>query len=200
MQSPVGLVMTEQRDHLTDEVRARYDGFADVLAELAGGDCAVGHYLDPLPAGERLVLTGSYAPWAAHDQAELAAFGSRLLGDERPVLGVCAGMQLLARFAGGRRDHMTDSAGEHGFVTVDVIAAHPALAGLPPRWEVFQQHDDEVAELPDSLELVASNGASRVQAFIGRERPWWGTQFHPERFDAAHPDGRALLGAFLTRS
>ena len=37
----------------------------------------------------------------------------------------------------------------------------------------------------------------RVQAFIGRERPWWGTQFHPERFTAEEPDGRAFLEAFF---
>jgi GMP synthase (glutamine-hydrolysing) len=200
MQPRVGLVITEHLDHLDAQVRARYDRFADVLAELAEGGCAVSHYLGPLPEGARLVLTGSYAAWAVHDQAELDALGGRLLADERPVLGVCAGMQLLARFAGGRHDHMADTTGEHGFVTVDVVGSHAALAGLPDRWQVFQQHADEVAQLPDSLELVASNSTSRVQAFIGRDRPWWGMQFHPERYDAAHPDGRALLGAFLTRT
>jgi GMP synthase-like glutamine amidotransferase len=196
----VGLVTTEHPDHLDAEVRARYDRFADVLADISGGICSVASYLDPLPAGERLVLSGSYAPWAVHDQGELVAFGARLLADERPALGVCAGMQLLTRFAGGRHDHMSGTAGEHGYVTVDVVARHPALDGLPRRWEVFQQHGDEVAELPDSLELVATNAASRVQAFIGRERPWWGTQFHPERYDELHPDGRAVLSAFLART
>lgn len=198
MQPAVGLVITEQPDHLDAEVRARYDRFAAVLAEISGGAVAVGHYLDPLPTGERLLLTGSYAAWATHDQDALEAFGARLRSDPRPVLGVCAGMQLLARFAGGRHDHMPDVEGEHGFVTVDVVAEHPALRDLPRSWQVFQQHGDEVAELPDSLELVASNAASRVQAFIGRERPWWGTQFHPERYDATHPDGRALLETFLS--
>jgi GMP synthase-like glutamine amidotransferase len=200
MDARVGLVITEHPGHLDADVRARYDRFADVLADLAGGPCAVGHYLEPLPSGERLVLSGSYAAWAVHDEVELDAFGARLRADDRPVLGVCAGMQLLARFAGGRHDHMSDTTGEHGFVTVDVVASHPALAGLPERWEVFQQHGDEVVELPESLELVASNSTSRVQAFIARDRPWWGTQFHPERYDATHPHGRELLAAFLRAS
>jgi GMP synthase-like glutamine amidotransferase len=200
MDARVGLVISEHPGHIDAGVQARYDRFADVLAEVAGGRCEVGHYLEPLPAGRCLVLTGSYAPWAVHDQAELEAFGARLSADGRPVLGVCAGMQLLARAAGGRHDHMSDSTGEHGFVTVDVVSSHPALAGLPQRWEVFQQHGDEVVELPDSLELVASNSTSRVQAFISRDRPWWGMQFHPERYDGTHPHRRELLAAFLRAS
>jgi GMP synthase-like glutamine amidotransferase len=200
MEPRVALVISEHRDHVTPEALDRYAQFAAVLGGLTGGPCPLSHHLDPLPASERLVLSGSYAPWAVHDPGELDAFGARLLADERPTLGVCAGMQLLARFAGGRHDHMADPHGEHGFVTVDVVASHPALAGLPARWEVFQHHDDEVTELPASLELVASNGASAVQAFIGRDRAWWGMQFHPESYDAAHPDGRALLGAFLGRT
>jgi GMP synthase-like glutamine amidotransferase len=200
MDARVGLVMTEDPEHLDAAVRAHYDRFAELLADMAGGPCAVGHYVEPLPAGRCLVLTGSYAAWAVHDQGALDAFGARLRADDRPVLGVCAGMQLLARFAGGRHDHMRDTTGEHGFVTVDVVSSHPALARLPQRWDVFQHHDDEVVELPDSLELVASNSTSRVQAFIARERPWWGMQFHPERYDATHPHGRELLAAFLRLS
>jgi GMP synthase-like glutamine amidotransferase len=200
MEPRVALVVSEHRAHITPEALARYTRFAALLEELTGGPCPLSHHLDPLPAAERLVLSGSYAPWAVHDPAELDDFGARLLADDRPALGVCAGMQLLARFAGGRHDHMADPAGEHGFATVDVVASHPALRGLPERWEVFQHHDDEVAELPPSLQLVASNSASAVQAFIGRERSWWGMQFHPESYDEAHPDGRALLGAFLTRT
>jgi GMP synthase (glutamine-hydrolysing) len=181
-------------------VRARYDGFADVLADVAGGRCSVAHYLDPLPAGDALVLSGSYAPWAVHDQGALDALGVRIAADSRAALGVCAGSQLLARFSGGRHDHMSDAEGEQGFVAIELATNHRALAGLPASLQVFQEHWDEIVELPESLELVASNGTCRVQAFIARDRPWWGMQFHPERYDAEHPHGRELLAAFLATS
>jgi GMP synthase-like glutamine amidotransferase len=199
MDARVGLVITEHPDHIDAGVRARYERFADVLADVAGGPCSVGHYLDPLPAGDVLVLSGSYAPWAVHDQDALDDLGSRIRGDDRPALGVCAGSQLLARFSGGRHDHMAETTGEQGFVTVELAPGHPAFGGLPGRLEVFQEHTDEIVELPESLELVASNAACRVQAFISRDRPWWGMQFHPERYDAQHPHGRKLLAAFFAR-
>lgn len=193
----VGLVITEDREHVDATAQARYNRFADVLSEIAGGPCVVAHYRDPLPSGDALVLSGSYAPWAVHDQDALDDLGARITADDRPALGVCAGSQLLARFSGGRHDHMADTAGEQGFVTIELAPEHPALAGLPLRLRMFQQHTDEIVELPESLELVASNAACRVQAFIARDRPWWGVQFHPERYDAEHPHGRELLAAFF---
>jgi GMP synthase-like glutamine amidotransferase len=196
----VGLVITEHPGHIDASVRARYDRFAEVLAEVAGGPCTLAHYLEPLPAGNALVLSGSYAPWAVHDQSALDALGARIAADSRPALGVCAGSQLLARFSGGRHDHMPDAAGEQGFVAIELATRHPALAGLPASLRVFQEHSDEIVELPESLELVASNGACRVQAFIARDRPWWGMQFHPERYNAEHPHGRELLAAFFAAS
>ncbi|MDX6527312.1 MAG: hypothetical protein QOI43_2823 [Gaiellales bacterium] len=199
MDARVGLVITEHPGQVDAGVRARYERFAAVLADVAGGPCSVAHYLDPLPAGDVLVLSGSYAPWAVHDQHALDDLGTRISADDRPALGVCAGSQLLARFSGGRHDHMADTAGEQGFVTVELAPVHPAFAGLPGRLEVFQEHTDEIVELPASLELVASNAACRVQAFISRDRPWWGMQFHPERYDAQHPHGRKLLAAFFAR-
>jgi GMP synthase-like glutamine amidotransferase len=199
MDARVGLVITEHPDHVDAGVRLCYERFADVLADVAGGPCRVAHYLDPLPAGDVLVLSGSYAPWAVHDEHALDDLGARISADDRPALGVCAGSQLLARFSGGRHDHMPDTGGEQGFVTVELAPAHPAFADLPGRLEVFQEHTDEIVELPASLELVASNTTCRVQAFISRDRPWWGMQFHPERYDAQHPHGRKLLAAFFAR-
>jgi GMP synthase (glutamine-hydrolysing) len=197
VQRAVGFVISEAPGEITPEVQAGYDRAAAVLAAVAGEDVVQTNYTDPLPEADVLVLSGSWAPWAAHDQRELDAFAGRLREDPRPALGICAGMQLLARAAGGRHDHMADRAGEHGFQPVELVADHPALAGLPRTLPVFEEHGDEVSELPGSLELVASNGASRVQAFIGRDRPWWGTQFHPERATDGAPDGLAVLRAFF---
>jgi GMP synthase-like glutamine amidotransferase len=197
MRPTVGFVITEHPDRLDETARAAYARAADVLAEVAGGTTVTSHYLDPLPAADTLVLSGSWAPWALHDPAALDDLGTRVLADERPVLGICAGMQLLARFAGGTHDHMADTRGEHGFTVVEIVSAHPAIAALPRRLRVFQEHGDEVTVLPDELELIGSNTASPIQAFISRRRPWWGTQFHPERYEQDMPDGRALLEAFF---
>jgi GMP synthase-like glutamine amidotransferase len=198
MQPRIGLVMSEHPDYLSAETHAGYAAFKETLEALTGGTCETTHYLDDLPVRATvLVLTGSYAPWSVHDRHELQAYTTRLSTDSRPILGVCAGSQLLARAAGGHHDRMPDPSGEQGFLEVTMTRPHPALEGLPETWHVFQQHADEVTSLPPSLGLVASSPRARVQAFIASDRPWWGTQFHPERYDEAHPVGRELLLRFF---
>ena len=88
----------------------------------------------PLPRGERPLRTrtrscisGSSAPWAAHDPAALDRLGEVVVASGRPVLGICAGMQLLGRFAGGRIDHAAEP--EIGELEVEVDRARRALPG-----------------------------------------------------------------------
>jgi GMP synthase-like glutamine amidotransferase len=193
----IGLVITEHADHLDGERFAAYDRAAQVLAAEAGAGCLQSHYLDALPRVDALVLSGSSAPWAAHDIDELDAFGRRVVRAGAPTLGICAGMQLLARFAGGRFGEMPDGLGEDGFLDVELSADPGPFAGLPSRLQVFQEHHAEVTSLPAEFDVVASSPACRVQAIVSRTRPWWGTQFHPERYDERHPHGRAVLAAFF---
>jgi GMP synthase-like glutamine amidotransferase len=197
MRPAVGFVITEHPDRLDETAQAAYARAARVLAGASGGSSVTSHYLDALPDADTLVLSGSWAPWALHDQDALDDLGARVIADGRPVLGICAGMQLLARFAGGSHGQMTDTRGEHGFTVVEIVSEHPAIASLPRRMRVFQEHGDEVKELPRELELIATNTASPVQAFISTRRPWWGTQFHPERYERDLPDGKTILEAFF---
>ena len=55
----------------------------------------------------------------------------------------------------------------------------------------------EVTELPASLTNLARTETTAVKAIASRERWWWGTQFHPERHDAGHPDGARILANFF---
>ncbi|HWS57696.1 MAG TPA: gamma-glutamyl-gamma-aminobutyrate hydrolase family protein [Actinotalea sp.] len=92
-----------------------------------------------------------------------------------PVLGVCLGMQLLAR-ALGAAVH-TGPAPEIGFAPVDVRGDDPVLAPLGARPTVLHWHGD-VAELPSGATLLASSPNTPVQAF--RTGSALGLQFHLE--------------------
>ena len=102
-----------------------------------------------------------------------------------PVLGVCLGMQLLARALGARvhAGHGT----EVGFAPVDVVAPDPVLAPSGPRPTVLHWHSD-AADLPAGATLLAGSGVTPVQAF--RAGSAVGLQFHLEMT----PD---LLGEWL---
>jgi GMP synthase (glutamine-hydrolysing) len=113
----------------------------------------------------------------------------------RPVLGICAGLQLQALFAGGRIGPARVA--EHGFLPVQVQDRSDLLRGLPDEIVVFQDHRDEVTVLPDGFRVLASSAHCAVQAIADSERRWWGTQFHPEEFRPDHAAGEDVLRAFF---
>ena len=55
----------------------------------------------------------------------------------------------------------------------------------------------EVKELGPDLRLLAISRDCRVQAFVHRSRPVYGTQFHPETPLKAYPDGFRVLRNFF---
>src|SRR5947207_1268906 len=62
---------------------------------------------------------------------------------------------------------------------------------------VRESHVCEIKRLPACFDLIATNENCRVQAIRHRDRPLWGTQFHPELYQEAAPHGRAVLRNFF---
>ncbi|GEN78747.1 type 1 glutamine amidotransferase [Actinotalea fermentans] len=146
----------------------------------------------PAPADlAGLVVLGG--PMGADDDARhpgLAAERSllaRAVDADLPVLGVCLGMQLLARALGAavHAGHGT----EIGFAPVEVLADDPVLRPLGPAPTVLHWHSD-AAELPSGATLLARSTVTPVQAF--RAGSALGLQFHLE-LDA--PDLEAWLAS-----
>jgi GMP synthase-like glutamine amidotransferase len=200
MQDAVGLVVTEHRSRLDAARKRRYEEIRSSLEEIAGQPVRSIHYLDADRLGPGpVVLSGSSAPWDEHDAADLARLGDAVRSADAPVLGICAGLQLLAGFAGGRVEPMAADGRppERGYLPLDVLDDSDLLAGLPARATVFQSHTDEISELPADFRVLARTRGCEIQAIAAPERRWWGTQFHPERFDADRPDGKRVLANFF---
>jgi GMP synthase (glutamine-hydrolysing) len=189
VQVRVRLVYTERRADLTDARARNYERLRAGLAA-AGAEVSWCWYEDVDVAGaDAVVLSGSSAPWSSHDVARLDGLGEAIGG--LPVLGVCAGLQLLARFAGGRVGPA--AVPERGLLPVDVHDHGDLLHGLQDRIVVYQDHTDEVTELPDGFRVLASSADCAVQAIADPARRWWATQFHPEE----SPDGDRIFRSFL---
>ena len=195
----VELVFTERRSELTDGRAENFARLRERLAAASGKTIEVSHYeeIDParLARADSLVLSGSSEPWSVRDPAELDRLGEAVVAAGRPVLGICAGMQLQARFAGGTIGPYGSS--EHGFLPVQIHDGADLLRGLRAEVVVFQDHDHEITVLPPGFRALASSPSCAVQAIADPARRWWGTQFHPEEFRPEHPAGEQVLRSFF---
>jgi len=86
---------------------------------------------------------------------------------------------------------------ERGFLPVRLVVSHPLLAGLGDHGVFFQAHYWELKDLPSGFQNLASSDITPYQIIAHRERPLFGTQFHPEHADRDHPDGRRLIENFF---
>ena len=192
------LVVTEYSGALSPERRDHYEAVRTRLERAAGAPVTAVQYeeLGSLGGADAVVLSGSFAPWAVHSSDAIDRLGDVVRSYDGPVLGICAGMQLQARFAGGTIRHSPGGL-ETGFSPIEVVEQGGLLAGLTSGVAVYQHHGDEIEELPDGFRVLARSARCAIQAILDPDRRWWGTQFHPEEFDAAHPEGERILRNFF---
>jgi len=110
-----------------------------------------------------------------------------------PVLGICYGMQLLAKDLDGNVS--PSERHEYGGAKLKVLSGQTQLfQNLPFELDVWMSHGDQVVSLPAGFHTTATTG-DVVTAIENEERQIYGVQFHPE---VAHtPLGKEVLRNFL---
>jgi GMP synthase (glutamine-hydrolysing) len=109
-----------------------------------------------------------------------------------PTLGICYGLQLLARAHGGVVAPADQR--EYGPATIAIAdGTNPLFAGLPGTLDVWMSHGDHVERAPEGWVVLASTPNAPVAA-IGRGTSV-GIQFHPEVVHT--PLGSDLIRNFL---
>ncbi|MDD4094235.1 MAG: diphthine--ammonia ligase [Methanothrix sp.] len=146
----------------------------DALNEL-GCSTRVLHYSqvteEALDACDRIILCGTALKDMGYS-AHLEAF-SWIKCQKKPLLGICAGMQVIAAVYGG-------SVVPHpqiGLVKMEILR-DSSLLGEPRFIEGYHLHNYS-ATLPDGFELIAGK-ASAADAFYHPVFPTFGIVFHPE--------------------
>lgn len=171
---------------------------------------------DQVRAADRVVLpgVGAFADCKAGLDAVpgmVEALVKRVIGQGAPFLGICVGMQLMAR-----------AGVEHGVhpglgwldATVEALAPsdpalkiphmgwnelivqapdHPLLAGIATGTHAYFVHSFAMRPADKSVVLASCDYGGEFPAVVGRDN-LVGTQFHPEKSQAA---GLSLIGNFL---
>ncbi len=110
-----------------------------------------------------------------------------------PVLGICYGMQLLAKDLRGAVSPSEKR--EYGRAKLKILIGETVMfEGLPRSLDVWMSHGDHVTRLPAGFRTTATTG-DVITAIENAERRIFGLQFHPE---VAHtPLGKEILRNFL---
>ncbi|HEX4999058.1 MAG TPA: glutamine-hydrolyzing GMP synthase [Terriglobia bacterium] len=125
-----------------------------------------------------------------------------------PVLGVCYGMQLIARELGGHVEPAAQR--EYGSRSIRSTGDSRLVGGLDRVW---MSHGDHILAPPPGFEVTAKSDTT-MAAMENRERGIYGIQFHPEVthtsngtellrrfvFDICKCSGDWTIGSFIDRA
>jgi len=140
------------------------------------------------PAG--IILSGGpmsvYDDGAPDVSSELFAFGV-------PVLGVCYGLQLLAKHLGGKVEQA--DAREYGKAEFSVSGASKLFENCLATSTVWMSHGDLVTSVPDGFQIIGTSDHSPVCAVQHEEKKMFGLQFHPEVVHSI--EGKKIIQNFL---
>jgi len=115
-----------------------------------------------------------------------------------PVLGICYGMQLLARHFGGE----VVPAGKREYGHADLVSKGTPgrlfdgffIEGKSPVW---MSHGDHVEKMPAGFEVIAATDNAPVAVIQDVSRNLYGVQFHPEVNHT--PRGEIIIDAFVRK-
>jgi GMP synthase-like glutamine amidotransferase len=199
--------------------RARLAETTDRLERVAGAPAQLLGFAEVSPvwiaqsSPAAIIIGGNTTDWGEFDFEEMAGLLEVIRAAPVPILGICAGHQLIgyahhvkwgplgplqhgeidpdSRFAPGQRK-------QRGFLSVQLDLRCPLFRGMDATADLFQSHYWQLEDVPPGFAARASSPWSAIQAIERLGRPVFGVQFHPERYDAAHPHGAVILRNFIT--
>jgi GMP synthase (glutamine-hydrolysing) len=110
-----------------------------------------------------------------------------------PVLGICYGMQLMAKLLSGEVRRAPRR--EYGFARLNVKRKTPLFYGINRGTQVWMSHGDEVKKMPSGFKVIARTKNAPIASMEDGARRLYGVQFHPEVIHTA--EGKKILKNFL---
>jgi GMP synthase (glutamine-hydrolysing) len=205
-----------------DQARAAHDDFtAQVrrkLEETSGTLCVMKHFrevsrgwLRALGA-QAVVIGGNAADWAHYTDDDLSEMMEIIRAEEWPTLGLCGGMQMIARAYGvGTRllsplspdgadispQYGSEQCKEGGYLPVRIAAANPIWQGMADQPVFLFAHYLELEHVPPGFVNLATTDRCAIQLIRHSEKPIYGAQFHPEGYTSTPGDTQNWLVEYV---
>lgn len=139
-----------------------------------------------------LILSGG--PSSVNDP-EAPAFDAGWLNLGLPTLGICYGLQLLAKIFGSQLSQ--GKSREYGYATLCVEKNSDIFSDFEPneKTTVWMSHGDHVETVPNGFTRLATSAGAPIAAIGNKSKRMYALQFHPE---VSHtPRGKDILSNFL---
>lgn len=141
---------------------------------------------------EAVILSGGPASVLDDSRPE---FDAKWLEQGVPVLGVCYGMQLIAKLMGGSVE--SSQKREYGHADITVLENNDLFNGfaLKEGSKVWMSHGDHVETVPEGFQVLANSDSIPVAAMGNAQKNIYALQFHPE---VVHSErGTEIISNFL---
>src|SRR5437879_2732564 len=112
-----------------------------------------------------VILSGG--PSSVYD-ADAPKVDDRVFHYDKPVLGICYGLQLITHKLGGKVSAAEKR--EYGHADVEVLNGSRLFQDVPRNLNVWMSHGDDAKELPPGFHLVAKTPNAAIAAIEDPER------------------------------
>ncbi len=122
-----------------------------------------------------IVLSGG--PDSVYD-IDAPDISDEILNAELPILGICYGMQLMAKKLGGKVEQR--GIAEYGKTKITITDQSLLFKKIPSTFNVWMSHKDMVTQVPEKFKITSLTSNNIISSFENETENIYGIQFHPE--------------------
>jgi len=157
-----------------------------VYAEIALPDASS----KKLREAKGVILSGSPFSIAGTDKPE---YNKEMFSLGVPLLGICYGMQLIAKDMGGKIGRCEKK--EFGKAEMTLLKESVLFTATPEKQTVWMSHHDQVVGMPMGFELTGTTEICKIAAMADDKKKIYGFQYHPEVAHSEH--GMEMIANFV---